>query len=537
MRQTEQYTEVESRPHGNRAHARRKLAPMAYIELGQENGGILLNLSEGGFAVQSALALTAREFSELRFQVPAVQGWLTASGRVVWMSESKKEAGVQFTELSAEARREILKWVLGEGESREESNSRAPGESIGGREPEKRLNGVQPPRLTPELPREPSKEVFEKPRPAAARTVQPPTIAAREVQQRPSLPVAEKRPEREPATVTVAEPTQDFRFTDYSMFAAEAERGGSWGEPVRKRRNWGAGAIVGVLVAALFFALGATMGRGGVDRLIAYFDGSSQVGTTPKVAPPNPPEQSGSGEPEYKKPNDSGQGASAGSTDSGRAMGEESSGAATSPENGKSIAKQSEAQEAANPNTESDGKGGAETTPVPSVVAPNARERRTSRGLEGVARNNPQGEGDLGRNSILVNAPEPGSRPFYVSLPGEAISASAAVATSARRTIEILPRRAGEAGRSERVTIGKLVAHSDPFYPAEARNRHIEGSVELRVRVGRTGEVIGVTPVSGPGLLVTAAATAVREWRYEPTFIDGDPTETMADIFMVFRLP
>jgi outer membrane biosynthesis protein TonB len=65
----------------------------------------------------------------------------------------------------------------------------------------------------------------------------------------------------------------------------------------------------------------------------------------------------------------------------------------------------------------------------------------------------------------------------------------------------------------------------------------MEGSVELKARIGRTGEVIGVTPVSGPGLLMSAAAAAVREWRYEPTFINGDPTETLADITVVFRLP
>jgi TonB family protein len=87
------------------------------------------------------------------------------------------------------------------------------------------------------------------------------------------------------------------------------------------------------------------------------------------------------------------------------------------------------------------------------------------------------------------------------------------------------------------VVIGKLIAHSDPFYPVEARNRRMEGSVELKARIGRTGEVVAVTPVSGPGLLMSAAATAVREWRYEPTFINGDPAETLADITVVFRLP
>src|ERR1700719_3275812 len=106
---------AEARAHGNRAHIRRKLSPMAYVELGQDNGGILLNLGEGGFAVQSALALTSREFSQLRFQVPALQGWLMASGRIVWVSDSKKEAGIQFTEPPGEARSEIQQWVAAEG--------------------------------------------------------------------------------------------------------------------------------------------------------------------------------------------------------------------------------------------------------------------------------------------------------------------------------------------------------------------------------------------------------------------------------------
>jgi len=99
--------------------------------------------------------------------------------------------------------------------------------------------------------------------------------------------------------------------------------------------------------------------------------------------------------------------------------------------------------------------------------------------------------------------------------------------------LEILP---SASGRSERVVIGKLISHSAPFYPADARSQRIEGSVELRARVGRTGQIIGVTPVSGPALLASAAAAAVREWRYEPTFVDGDPVETLADITIVFRL-
>src|SRR5258707_14586558 len=92
--------------HGNRAHARRRMSPIGYVELGQENGGILLNLSEGGLAVRAALGPTQRKFAELRVQVPGSQGWLTASGRIVWVNHSKKETGIQFTELPGETRQE-----------------------------------------------------------------------------------------------------------------------------------------------------------------------------------------------------------------------------------------------------------------------------------------------------------------------------------------------------------------------------------------------------------------------------------------------
>src|SRR5260370_7497092 len=90
---------TDTAQHGNRAHARRRMSPIGYVELGQENGGILLNLSEGGLAGRSALALTSRKFAELRFQVPGSQRWFTARGPIVWLSHSKNEAGVQFPEL------------------------------------------------------------------------------------------------------------------------------------------------------------------------------------------------------------------------------------------------------------------------------------------------------------------------------------------------------------------------------------------------------------------------------------------------------
>jgi TonB family protein len=497
---------------------------MAYVELGQDNGGILLNLSEGGFAVQSALALTSREFSELRFQVPALQGWLTASGRIVWVSDSKKEAGIQFTELPGEARREIEKWVSA-GDTPDRTRERIP------------VAQPSAPVTTPS--EQPRKQVFDTPYRGGAHEPAIAHIAQHATQQ-------EREPVRTVETQTVGvrvavPPLQEFHFTDYSMFAAEPEREGAWSQPARRRGGWRRAAL-GVVVVGLFFALGATVGRGTVDRWIAYVEGwaRSQITTAPppKVMPPAPPEQPEAGAIETAESNNEAKaaaGENATRTGSGGNPGtgpDANSDAAKSPNEDKSeVEPRTGKTEAA--------RGGSAAR---SAMAPGVSERRPQHSTENAEpRNGREMEGEPSRmamgHSILVNAPEPGSRAFFVNLPGEAVSASAGIAISARRTLEILPRSSVAASGSERVIIGKLLSHSEPFYPAEARKGRIEGSVELRARVGRTGGVIAVTPVSGPGLLSSAAMTAVREWRYEPTFINGDPVETLADVTIVFRLP
>lgn len=510
MTKPELHTETAEARSGKRAHLRRKLAPMAYVELGQDNGGILLNLSEGGFAVQSALTLTSREFPELRFQVPAHQGWLTARGRIVWLSASKKEAGVQFTELPGEARREIYKWVSTEGEP-EKPAERFP----------------KPPRET----RQASKPIIETPSRAVSDAHETPVAYnAAQTKERP------RAPQTEPATVAVAEPpVQDFRFTDYSMFAEVPEKETVWVEP-RRRSSWGVRALLVILVAALFFALGATVGRSTVDEWLANLGWSQSSTPGPKVIPPAAPEQAATGTADQKETAPAEKSEGSGTSDSTSAAnpsaGKENNQAETS----------TSKDEAANSNTAGSSPAGGSSNPVAAAPTPTRRsstdasaaEARTRRPVETVI---PSADVETSRgleHSILVSPPGPGSKPFYVNLPGEAISASASVAISARRTLEILP---SASGRSERVIIGKLISHSQPFYPQEARNRRLEGNVELRARVGRTGEIITVTPVSGPGLLMSAAAAAVREWRYEPTYVDGDPQETIADITVVFRLP
>jgi TonB family protein len=510
---------TKTEPHGNRAHARRRILPIGYVELGQENGGILLNLSEGGLAVRSPLPLVSREFTGIRFQAPKSQAWLTANGRIVWLSDSKKEGGIQFTELPGDARQQIHKWASADSDL-EDGGQSLPASSQG-REPSEQILG-SPDRNRGEN-REPTKA-------SNARTQA--TQTQRELVPKLGQGVDSIR----------AEPlAQAFRFTDYSMFSAAPGNQVVWAVPARRRKGRAGTAFLVLLVAASSFALGSTVGRGTLDGLIAYLtsEADNRLAPAPKVTPPAPPEQADAAAPE------AGEKGSASAPDGDQANAAVGVKPASEPVSNSRVAaapateKKEELPKGATRPKDSLAEANAADSAARGATPRDTAEREPRYSTDNATlRDNREvvpGPGSVvAEHSILVNPPAPEGRPFFVNLPAETISASSAIAISAQRTLQILP---SALGRSERVVIGTLRSHSDPFYPAEARKQRIEGSVKLRARVGRTGQILGITPVSGPDLLTSAAVAAVREWRYEPTFVEGDPVETMADITIVFHLP
>jgi len=82
----------------------------------------------------------------------------------------------------------------------------------------------------------------------------------------------------------------------------------------------------------------------------------------------------------------------------------------------------------------------------------------------------------------------------------------------------------------------KLVKRVQPIYPAEAREKGIEGTVKLKVIVGKDGSVTVVSIVEGDPLLSPAAIEAVRQWRYEPWQLNGQPIDMDTTIDLVFSL-
>jgi TonB family protein len=85
------------------------------VHLGESNGGIVLNVSESGIAVQAAEALDADEGSlAMRIEIPRSRRRLEVRGEIVWVGESRKEAGLRFVDLSEEALKRIRLWITRE---------------------------------------------------------------------------------------------------------------------------------------------------------------------------------------------------------------------------------------------------------------------------------------------------------------------------------------------------------------------------------------------------------------------------------------
>jgi periplasmic protein TonB len=86
------------------------------------------------------------------------------------------------------------------------------------------------------------------------------------------------------------------------------------------------------------------------------------------------------------------------------------------------------------------------------------------------------------------------------------------------------------------VQAAKLIRQPLPIYPQIAKTAHIQGTVILHAIISKDGSVSNLTYESGPPLLMRAAMDAVRQWRYRPTLLNGEPVEVDTTISVVFTL-
>jgi len=87
------------------------------MELEDDNGGVILDLSESGLAMQVARSLADKPLPQIRFQLSPSSPWIETRGRITWTSSSKTRAGMEFVGLSYTGRILIKRWIASIGSS------------------------------------------------------------------------------------------------------------------------------------------------------------------------------------------------------------------------------------------------------------------------------------------------------------------------------------------------------------------------------------------------------------------------------------
>jgi protein TonB len=88
---------------------------------------------------------------------------------------------------------------------------------------------------------------------------------------------------------------------------------------------------------------------------------------------------------------------------------------------------------------------------------------------------------------------------------------------------------------SEGVLEGQLISRVEPRYPSLAMQTKTQGTVRLHAIINPEGRITSLDVLSGHPLLVKAALDAVRQWRYRPTLLNGQPVEVETSITVIFR--
>ncbi|MGB8540763.1 MAG: TonB family protein [Candidatus Acidiferrales bacterium] len=432
-----------------RIHARHRIRSLAYVELGENNGGIVLNIGEGGFAVRAAEAITEDSLPQVRFQTHTSANQLIASGEIVWTGNSRKEAGVRFVDLPAEALGEIKTWI-----SEEESpvNFKKPMMAV----------ARQTARTNTSL----SDRAEETTEAGEGTEISEPRVAGNHLSKSSILRQTKNESwiSRQPAVSGKPPITwMDFR--------------------IQIGAGWALVAFV-ILLVAISFAAGMAIRRG---DLIGFSGGlrdqASQnnveiQSATPNAAPPG-----------------------AASKVSNIDIVDSSNRRWTIPAKSPVV----------HANQDAEGSSPAQNIGTEPLSAPHGAPPNVT-------------------GSTFAPAKK---SPVLLSLPETSLGASDSVAISSQRSLSVPT----DSSPGKNLHVGQLVNLVEPVYPPDAQKNHVEGTVKLRATIGTDGAIKDLQTLSGPPSLLPAALSAVREWRYDPTLLNGQPIETQENISLVFRLP
>jgi protein TonB len=89
---------------------------------------------------------------------------------------------------------------------------------------------------------------------------------------------------------------------------------------------------------------------------------------------------------------------------------------------------------------------------------------------------------------------------------------------------------------SQGVTAGMIVHKVQPMYPPLARQARIQGPVVLQAEISKDGSIENLHLISGHPMLAPAAIEAIKQWKYKPYILNGEPVEVETTITFNFTL-
>jgi protein TonB len=89
---------------------------------------------------------------------------------------------------------------------------------------------------------------------------------------------------------------------------------------------------------------------------------------------------------------------------------------------------------------------------------------------------------------------------------------------------------------SSGVSTGLLIRKVQPNYPPLARQARIQGSVVLQAEISKEGTIQNLQLISGHPMLAPSAIEAVKQWRYKPYLLNGEPVAVETQVVVNFTL-
>src|ERR1700723_3321078 len=480
-----------------RSSVRRQVPSLAYVDLGENNGGVILNIGEGGRALASAAPLYPGVPVQMRFQLPGSNEWLEGIGEIARISDSKKEAGLRFANLSEQARSQIKNWIS--------SDISAAGSQLHEAGPRERAwRRLDMPIIG--VPGSPSGKT------ASSRQVVQKNAQLFMSQPSPASTVASTRKWAAASAPTeLGSTVWDGMGQDTS---APVEDG-------RKRMllKWGPWVVLAaVMFLGAFFAGWFTAGTASIKRSFGpVAKTGSDTGETAQATDSSPsPAISGAPVPDHvsSAPKDA------------------SKGADTRGSSARTPSSQTHAVPTGSVSAQEDlPSHPSETAPLaPASVVPPAQQ------VSGPAASSTTAIQPAGAQvaGTTDQASPPPAKPAEIpAVPKSSVSVSFGPYPSIRIPPGLKPQTSQ---KSLALQIGQLLSRVDPVYPEDAKTQQVEGSVKLHAVIGRDGAIESVETRSGPALLTPAAEGAIRQWRFTPSSIGGQAVEAEEDITVTFKL-